>query len=72
MARTLLTLFILIIVLSFFGISIRGILTSPTGKDNLTFIWELVRTGVSIIESYFYSIVHNLQEIGTILGSSSK
>lgn len=70
MIRSLVTLFIILLVLSFFGISIRSVLSSPTGKDNLTFIWELVHTGVRIIENYFFVIVDNLKQIGAILGAN--
>ncbi len=70
MLRTLLIAFVLLLILSFFGISIRTILTSPTGKDNLTFVWELIHTGIKIFENYLFSIINNLKEIGAIVGST--
>lgn len=68
--RTLVTVFIVILLLSFFGISIRGILESPTGKDNLTFLSELIHTGFKIIEGYIYIMMSNLKEISSFVGAN--
>lgn len=72
MARLITTTVILILILSFFGISIRGIIESPTGKDNLTFVFQIIHTGWNILEGYVFTIWHNIQNIGDILGGASK
>lgn len=53
MVRFLILLAILILALSFFGISIRAIVESPTGHDNFTFIWQLIQTGWHILVGWF-------------------
>jgi hypothetical protein len=63
MIRFLIILAILILALSFFGISIRSIVQSPTGQDNFTFIWQLIRTGWHILVGWFHTIVATVQAV---------
>lgn len=70
MIRTLFIAFMAFLVLSFFGVSIRNILESDTGRDNLTFIAELLRTIYSVIESYVIIFANNLKEIGDFVKSN--
>jgi hypothetical protein len=72
MIRLITTTVIIILVLSFFGISIRSIVESPTGKDNLTFVFQIIHTGWNILYGYVFTIWHNIQSIGDIVGSSQK
>lgn len=43
MWRTLLLVVVIVFALSFFGISIRAIMESPVGQDNLEFVWQLIK-----------------------------
>lgn len=61
MVRFIIIVAILILALSFFGISIRGIVESPVGHDNFTFIWELIKTGWHILVGWFTSITSLVQ-----------
>ena len=70
MIRTLVIIFVLLLVLSFFGVSIRALLESPTGKDNITFLSELIHTGFRVLENYFLIMVNNLKEIGNLVGTN--
>jgi hypothetical protein len=63
MVRFLIILAILILALSFFGISIRGIVESPTGHDNFSFIWQLVKTGWHILVGWFQMITAAIQAV---------
>lgn len=54
MIRFIIILAILILALSFFGISIRGIVESPVGRDNFAFIWQLIRAGWHILLGWFH------------------
>jgi hypothetical protein len=63
MIRFLIILAILILALSFFGISIRSIVQSPVGHDNFTFIWQLIRTGWHILVSWFHVLVAAIQTV---------
>ena len=42
MLRLIILIIIALLVLSFFGISIRGIIESPTGQENFAYAWELI------------------------------
>jgi hypothetical protein len=57
MIRFLIILAILILALSFFGISIRSIVNSPVGHDNFTFMWELIKTGWHILVGWYQLLV---------------
>ncbi len=63
MIRFLIILAILILALSFFGISIRAIVQSPAGHDNFTFIWELIKTGWHIIIGWATLLVATVQTV---------
>lgn len=63
MVRFIIIVAILILALSFFGISIRSIVESPTGHDNFTFMWELIKTGWHILLGWFHIIVTTIQSV---------
>jgi hypothetical protein len=63
MIRFIIILAILILALSFFGISIRHIVESPTGHDNFAFIWQLVKTGWHILESWIRAAIGTIQAV---------
>lgn len=65
MIRLIIWIVIGILALSFFGISLRHIVESPTNQDNFTFAFDLVRVGWQVIvewlksiPAYFGSIFH--------------
>lgn len=45
MFRTIFWAFVLILALSFFGISLRAIITSPAGQENFGYVWHLIVEG---------------------------
>ncbi len=51
MVRFIILILILIVALSYFGISIRHVVESPTGQDNFAFVWMYVKDGWDIIVS---------------------
>jgi len=61
MIRFTIIVAILILALSFFGISIRSIVNSPVGHDNFTFMWELIKTGWHILLGWFHLISGTIQ-----------
>ncbi|MEK7602303.1 MAG: hypothetical protein AAB472_02360 [Patescibacteria group bacterium] len=63
LVRLIILVTVLVLALSFFGISIRGIVSSPTGHDNLTFVWELIHTGWGIIVSQYHHLVDVIQSV---------
>ncbi len=42
MFRTAFWVFVLVLALSFFGISLRAIITSPAGQENFHYVYELL------------------------------
>jgi hypothetical protein len=63
MVRFLIIVAILVLALSFFGISIRTIVESPVGHDNFTFIWDLIKTGWAILLGWFHALVGMIQMV---------
>jgi len=45
MIRTIILIVVIVLVLSFFGISIREVINSPTGQENFGFLGNLVEKG---------------------------
>ncbi|HEX7651735.1 MAG TPA: hypothetical protein VF439_03410 [Candidatus Paceibacterota bacterium] len=51
MLKLIFWIIVLVLALSFFGISIRSIVESPVGQQNVQFLWDLIVSG-------WNSIVH--------------
>jgi hypothetical protein len=49
---------VLVLVLSFFGISLRTLAASPTTQSNFGFVWQLVLNGWNLIVASFQNLVH--------------
>ena len=62
MVRFLIIIAILILALSFFGISIRAIVQSPTGQDNFSFVWDMIQNGWHILTAWFALIVATIKQ----------
>ncbi len=63
MARFIILVIILILALSYFGISIRDIAQSPAGEDNFTFVWAYVKDGWEIITTFVASLIKALTDV---------
>lgn len=57
MARFIILVIILILALSYFGISIRDIAQSPTGQDNFSFVWMYVKDGWEILTQFIADLI---------------
>lgn len=57
MIRFIILVIILILAVSYFGISIRDIATSPTGEDNFSFAWEYVKQGWKLVTTFIGGLV---------------
>ena len=44
MLRIIILAIIALLVLSFFGISLRAIIESPAGQENFAYVWNLIVT----------------------------
>lgn len=45
MIRLILLVVIFILLLSFFGVSIKALVNSPLTQENFAFVWQLILTG---------------------------
>ena len=65
MIRFILLVIILILALSYFGISIRDIATSPTGQDNFSFVMMYVKEGWEIVTSFVAELIESARSIAS-------
>ena len=63
MVRFIILIVILILALSYFGISIRDIAQSPTGEDNFSFVWNYVKDGWEIITEVIAVLIESVRGI---------
>ena len=57
MIRFIILIVILVLALSYFGISIRHIIQSPTGQDNFSFVTDLINNGWHLIVSWIAGLI---------------
>ena len=60
MVRLIIVLVVGVLALSFFGISIRAIVESPTGADNIDFVWVLIQNGWQHVVDAWQSLLDTL------------
>lgn len=63
MLRFIILLAVLILGLSYFGISIRHIVESPTGADNFDYVWRLVEDGWQTLITWLTALVGSVQHV---------
>lgn len=56
MARLIIWIVIGLLALSFFGISLRGLVENPTNQDNLSFVFAMVDSGWSMIKMWLFDM----------------
>lgn len=61
MVRFIIVLAILILALSYFGISIRHIVESPSGSDNFSFVWNLIQNGWDILVAWITGFAESIK-----------
>ncbi len=63
MVRFIILVIILILALSYFGISIRDVATSPAGQDNFTFVWSYVKEGWEIASAFVAHLIESTRAV---------
>lgn len=63
MVRFIILVVILILALSYFGISIRDVAESPTGQENFTFVWAYVEEGWEIIVGFLTGLIEGIKNV---------
>lgn len=65
MLRTIILIIVIVLVLSFFGISIQSVINSPTGQENFGFLWSLIKDGWEVVKDgwdAFLAFLHGIFE----------
>ncbi len=59
MLKLIFWIIVLVLALSFFGISLRSIFESSAGQQNFGFLWQLIQSGWDMIKDLFNAIPHS-------------
>lgn len=65
MVRFIIVLIILILALSYFGISLRDVAQSPTGQENFSFVWGYIQEGWEIITTWLATFLAAVKNVFT-------
>ena len=60
MVRFIILVIILILALSYFGISIRDVATSPTGQENFAYVWMYVNEGWELLAAFIAELINDV------------
>lgn len=63
MVRLIILVLVLILALSYFGISIREIATSPTGQENFSFVWMYIQEGWYMVTSFVSGFIESARNL---------
>ncbi len=58
MIKLIIWIIIGVLALSFFGISLRGLVDAPTTQENVGFLKELATSGWMIVNDFVMGLVH--------------
>lgn len=53
MLKLVFWIIVLVLALSFFGISLRSIIESPAGQQNFNYLWQLIQAGWDMVKDLF-------------------
>lgn len=57
MIRIIIFVVVLVLILSFFGISLRGVVESPAGQENISYVWALFLVGADLLISAWWNLL---------------
>ncbi len=63
MIRFIIILAILVLALSYFGISIRHIVESPSGQDNFGYLTMIISDGWDILVAWITGFAEHVQQV---------
>lgn len=63
MIRFIIILAILLVALSYFGISVRHIVESPSGQDNFSYVWGLIQNGWEILLAWVTGFAEHVRDV---------
>lgn len=65
MIKLIIWIIIGLLALSFFGISLRAIASSPTNQDNISFLVDTLRIGWGYIVGWFTTLINEFTTLGS-------
>lgn len=63
MIRILFFALVVILLLSFFGVSIESVVHSPTGQSNFSYVGDLLQQGWDYIAAFLNGITHSITHL---------
>lgn len=63
MIRFIIVLAIFVVALSYFGVSIRHIVESPTGQDNFGFVWQIILNGWNLVLHWITTLINAIKHV---------
>jgi hypothetical protein len=60
MVKLIVFIVVALLILSFFGISLRTLVLSPTAQDNFAFVWQLAQVGWNDLVQWIQSLSGNV------------
>jgi hypothetical protein len=62
MLRLIVLIIIALLILSFFGISLRTLVLSPTAQDNFAFVWQLIQIGWNDVATWAQGLGNSINQ----------
>jgi hypothetical protein len=63
MLRAIILIIVLLLVLSFFGVSVQHIIESPTGQSNFSYVGDLLQQGWNALVIFFNSLFASIENL---------
>ena len=63
MIKLIVFIVIFLLILSFFGVSLRTLVLSPTAQDNFQFVWQLIQQGWNWLVAWFNGLGASVQQL---------
>ena len=63
MLKLIVLIIIALLILSFFGISLRTLVFSPTAQQNFAFVWQLAQIGWNDLVLWVEGLINSLSNL---------
>ncbi|MEK9160659.1 MAG: hypothetical protein AAB440_01305 [Patescibacteria group bacterium] len=63
MTRLIIWIIVGLLALSFFGISLRGLVDSPTNQDNVSFLTQMLNAGWDMISTWVEDLWDSIRNL---------
>lgn len=62
MVRLIIWIVVGLLALSFFGVSLKSLVDSPTNKENVSFISQLLHQGWATVSTWLHAVIDPLMQ----------